>query len=158
MLNSLLIFFHVAAAILLLAPVMVGVSAFPRQADAARAGDERAAGRAQLLHRVSSTYGMLSALVPLLGAAVLFAGWSEYKSMWQFHTSLIVAIVAWAVLIALVIPQQKKMMGSLNLLPASDADPEHDHVADWDGAKKKATIGGGIFNLLWIILLILMYV
>lgn len=158
MLNSFLIFLHAGAAILLLAPVMVGVSAFPKQADQARAGDERAAGRAQLLHRLSSTYGMISALVPLLGAAVLFLGWSQYKSMWQYHTSLVIAVIAWAILLALVIPQQKKMMGSINLLPASDADPDHDRVENWEGAKKKATIGGGIFNVLWIILLILMYI
>ncbi|SER77881.1 hypothetical protein [Corynebacterium cystitidis] len=71
---------------------------------------------------------MLSALVSLLGAAVLFLGWSQYKTMCQYHTSLVVAVVGWAVLIAMVIPQQK------------------------------TTIGGGVFNLMWIILLILMYI
>ncbi|WP_257161584.1 hypothetical protein [Corynebacterium cystitidis] len=48
--------------------------------------------------------------------------------MWQYHTSLVVAVVGCAVLIAKVIPQQK------------------------------TTMGGGVFNLLWIILLILMYI
>lgn len=158
MLLTILVFLHVAAAILLLGPVMIAVSAFPRQADDARRGDAQAAGRAQLTHRISSSYGLLSALVPLLGAAVLFLGWDSYSTQWQFHLALILGIVAWAVLLAMVIPQQKKMMGSLNLLPASDADPEHDQVKNWEGAKKKATIGAGIFNLLWIILLILMYV
>ncbi|WIM68598.1 DUF2269 domain-containing protein [Corynebacterium breve] len=155
---SFLIFLHVVSAIILLGPVMVATSIFPRQADEARAGDQRAAGRAQLLGRISSTYGVISALVPLLGATVLFAGWAQFKTQGQFHASLVLAVIAWAILIALVIPQQKKMLGTLNLLPVDDVDPEHDQVKDWDKSKKMATIGAGIFNLLWVIMLILMFI
>lgn len=153
-----LIILHVASAVIFVGPAMVASSAFPKQAEAARQGDAQAAGRAQLTHRNTSLYGILSALTPLLGAAALFAGWEYFKSSGQYHASLLLAVIAWAVLIGLVIPQQKKMLGTLKLLPASDADPEKDQVKDWDKSKKMTTIGAGIFNLLWIIILILMFV
>ena len=47
--NTFLIFLHVAAAIILIGPVMVATSAFPKAATQANTGDAQAIGRAALL-------------------------------------------------------------------------------------------------------------
>jgi len=154
--TTFLIFLHVAAAILLLGPVVVSTSMFPRQAVESRAGGEEATGRASVLYRITKTYGMLSLLVPLLGGAVLAFDWEAYKSNYWFHTAIVLSVIAWAILLAMVIPQQRKMMGTIGALPAADADPA-DVTNNFEKSKAKATAGAGIFNLLWMLTLILMF-
>ena len=56
----------------------------------------------------------------------------------------------------MVIPQQRKMMGSLGALHPADADPR-DIATNFDSARVKAAAGGGIFSLLWFLTLILMF-
>lgn len=156
MFSNILIFIHVAAAILLLGPVTVAVSAFPRQAANAKLGDAKAAATAAFHHRITNGYGLLSLAVPLVGAIIMFLDFDAYRTQWQFHTALLLSVIAWVVLLAMVIPQQRKMMGSLGALDPAEADPEKDYTANFEKSKKMATIGGGIFNLLWIIMLVLM--
>ncbi|GAB3085276.1 DUF2269 domain-containing protein [Corynebacterium aquatimens] len=170
MFETVLTILHVGAAILLLGPVAVAVSMFPRAAaDARNAGPEfdgqhgrgggqRFVGQARLLHRISRSYGMISMLVPLIGAAVLFLDWDTYKSQGQFHASLALALIAWLLLLFVVIPQQRKLMGALGELDPSEADPEKDYTDDFEKSKKTATIAAGIFNLLWVIVLVLMFI
>ncbi|AWB83809.1 DUF2269 domain-containing protein [Corynebacterium liangguodongii] len=154
--TTVLVVFHVAAAILLLGPVIVATSMFPRQAAEARKGDAYAAGRASILYRITSTYGMLSAAVPLLGAVVLIFGWEEFKTNFFLHTAIVLALIAWGVLFGMVIPQQRKMMGAINALDPAEAD-QSDFTSNFEGTKAKATAGAGLFNLLVMIVLILMY-
>ncbi|MDK8878819.1 DUF2269 domain-containing protein [Corynebacterium sp. MSK008] len=154
--TTFLIFLHVAAAILLLGPVVVSTSMFPRQAAESRVGGEESTGRASVLYNITKTYGMLSLLVPLLGGAVLAFDWETYKSNYWFHTAIVLSVIAWAILLAMVIPQQRKMMGTLGALPAADADPA-DQTNNFEKSKAKATAGAGIFNLLWMLTLILMF-
>ena len=66
------------------------------------------------------------------------------------------SVIAWAILLAMVIPQQRKMMGTIGALPAADADPS-DVTNNFEKSKAKATAGAGIFNLLWMLTLILMF-
>ena len=154
--TTFLIFLHVVAAILLLGPVVVSTSMFPRQVAESRTGGEEATGRASVLYRITKTYGMLSLLVPLLGGAVLASDWETYKANYWFHTAIVLSVIAWAILLAMVIPQQRKMMGTLGALPAADADPA-DQTTNFEKSKAKATAGAGIFNLLWMLTLILMF-
>ena len=154
--TTFLIFLHVVAAILLLGPVVVSTSMFPRQVAESRAGGEEATGRASVLYRITKTYGMLSLLVPLLGGAVLDSDWETYKANYWFHTAIVLSVIAWAILLGMVIPQQRKMMGTLGALPAADADPA-DQTTNFEKSKAKATAGAGIFNLLWMLTLILMF-
>lgn len=154
--NTFLIFLHVAAAILLLGPVVVATSMFPRQVAEAQAGGEEATGRASVLHRITKTYGMLSLLVPLLGGAVLAFDWDTYKSNYWFHTAIVLSVIGWAILLAMVIPQQRKMMGTIGTLPPAEAGPS-DVTGNFEKSKAKATAGAGIFNLLWMLVLILMF-
>ena len=157
--TTILIALHVLAAVLFIGPVTFAVSTFHVQALNARGGDPRAAGAAQVLHKLSSTYGVLAALVPLLGVSVMFTN-PAYWSQGQFHVPLTLAVIAWIILLVLIIPRQKKMMGSLGLLDAADHDPETDTLADgeWVKTKKQLSMFGGIFSLLWLIMFVLMYV
>lgn len=154
--TTVFVLLHVAAAILLLGPVMVAASMFPRQAAEARTGSQEAVGRATVLQRLTTTYGMISVLVPLLGVVVLIFGWEHFKTNYFLHTAIVLAVIAWGILFGMVIPQQRKMMGSLNALDPAEADPS-DYTANFESAKAKATAGAGIFNLLVMIILILMY-
>ena len=154
--TTFLIFLHVAAAIILIGPVMVATSAFPGAAAKAQAGGEETLGRASIYHRISSTYGMISLLVPLLGAAVLAFDWDAYRSNYWFHTAIVLSVLAWGFLFGMVIPQQRKIMGSLGALNPAEAD-SRDVTPDFESSRVKAAAGAGIFNLLWFITLILMF-
>lgn len=155
--TTILIALHVLAAVLFIGPVTFAVSSFHVQATKARDGDPRAAGAARILHRLSGTYGMLAAIVPLLGVTVMFTD-PAYWSRGQFHVALLLAVVAWIILLALIVPRQKKMMGELGLLDPADHDPETDVVADWDKARRQLSVFGGVFSLLWLVMFALMYV
>lgn len=156
--TTILIVFHVLAAVLFLGPVTVAISTFQTQAVKAQAGDTRAAGAATVLHKLTNVYGMLAALVPLLGVGIMMTD-SAYWSDGRFHIAITLAVIAWLILLFLIIPRQKKMMGSLGLLDAADHDPESDVLPaeKFDKTKSQLSMFGGIFSLLWVIMLILMY-
>ncbi|SDS20175.1 hypothetical protein [Corynebacterium timonense] len=154
--TTLLIFIHVAAAVLLIGPTMVATSMFPGQAATARKGGPDDIGRASILHTITNRYGLLSLLVPLLGVVVMVADWDSYSTNYWLHTAIIVSLLAWGILLFMVIPQQRKIIGTLGALDPADADAE-DRTADFEGAKAKAAAGAGLFNLLWFIVLILMF-
>lgn len=154
--TTFLLFLHVAAAVLLIGPVTVAVSAFPKAAQNAQSGSEEAVGRASFLHSMSTKYGLISLLVPLLGGGLLAFDWEAHKSNYWMHTAIVLSVLAWVFLFAMVIPQQRKMMGSLGALHPADADPR-DIATDFDSARVKAAAGGGIFCLLWFVTLILMF-
>ena len=111
-------------------------------------GEHAALGSARVLHNITNTYGYISAIVPILGLGVFLSDISAYKSEVNFHIAILVAIVAWCLLFFVIIPKQKKAMASL----------ESNETFDYAAAKKPLSAFGGVFNLLWIICLILMYV
>ncbi|GAB3693318.1 DUF2269 domain-containing protein [Corynebacterium nasicanis] len=156
--TTILIVLHVLAAVLFIGPVTVAVSTFQVQALKAQAGDTRAAGAASVLHKLTSVYGMLAALVPLLGVGIMMTN-SAYWSEGRFHIAITLAVIAWLILLFLIVPRQKKMMGSLGLLDAADLDPEKDVLPAEKFSKTKSQLSmfGGIFSLLWVLMLILMY-
>jgi len=156
--TTILIALHVLAAVLFLGPVTVAVSSFHAQALKARGGDTRAAGAATVLHKLTSTYGMLAAIVPLLGVAIMMTDGAYWKQG-QFHAAIALAVIAWVILILLIIPRQKKMMGSLGLLDPADHDPETDVLSEekWAKTKSQLSMFGGIFSLLWVVMFVLMF-
>lgn len=156
--HSFLVFLHVAAAILFLGAVMYGTSMFPRAALAAARGDEAAKGSARTTHKMTTTYGYLSALVPLFGATLMFTDWSTYSSMPQYHTALLLSAIAWIVLFVVILPKQKKLAGLSGILPAGEMDPTETPTGDPEKLKKTLTISAGVFNLLWVVSLIMMYI
>lgn len=146
---SLLIAIHVLAAVLLMGPVMITVSAYQGQMMKAKNGDAKALGAATTLHRLTSQYGPLSAIVPVAGIAVFLTNWSAFGSEGRFHISILLAVIAWVILIAVIIPRQKKTLAALE---------GGDQVVDFAKEKKQLSMFGGIFNLLWIITALLMFV
>ena len=154
--TTFLIFLHVAAAIILIGPVMVATSAFPKAASEANTGDAQAIGRAAFLHRTSTTYGLISLLAPLLGGAVLAFDFEAYRSNYFLHTAIVLSVLAWGFLFAMVIPQQRKIVGTLGALDPAEADVR-DVTTNIESARVKAAAGAGIFNLLWVLVLILMF-
>lgn len=157
--STILIVLHVLAAVLFIGPATVATSTFQTQAVKAKAGDTRAAGAATVLHKLTSVYGVLAALVPLLGVAIMLTDPSYYFKQGQFHIAITLAVIAWILLLGFIVPRQKKMMGSLGLLDAADHDPEKDVLSEEKFAKTKSQLSmfGGIFALLWVIMLTLMY-
>lgn len=152
--DTLFIVLHVLAAVLFLGPVTVATSTFHVRAYDAHKGNEAAKGAAKNLLRISQTYGILSLLVPLLGLVLMFTGdhWSDGK----FHASITLSLIAWALLLFVILPRQRKMAGALGI-----GDPEDAAAADslnWDKAKSQLSMFGGIFALLWVIVLVLMMI
>lgn len=156
--TTIIIALHVIAAILFLGPVTVASSSFHVRAHAANQGDAQAAGSAKTLYKITQTYGMLSLLVPLLGVAIMLVDWSTYKTQGQFHAAIALSVVTWALLLFVIFPRQKKMMGALGLLEADELAAKTYEVADWDKAKSQLSMFGGIWSLLWIIIAVLMFV
>ncbi|MGP6173479.1 DUF2269 domain-containing protein [Corynebacterium sp. A21] len=158
--STIFIFLHVLTAVLFLGPVTYATSSFHVRAVEAHSGSgkdaDKAAGMAKLLHKVTNTYGMLSLLIPILGVAVMFTN-TAYWKMGNFHASIALAVIAWALLLFLIIPRQKKMVGALGLLDAEDAAGKTFEIADWKKAKGQLSMFGGIFALLWVIILVLMF-
>lgn len=153
---TILLVLHIIAAVLFMGAVMYSTSAFPSAALRAADGDAASAGIARSTHRVSELYGYLSLLVPLFGVTLLFSDWSTYKSQFQFHIAIVLAAVAWILLLAVIVPKQKKLVGALGLLAPGEDQPE-DRVADPAKLKKQLSMFSGIFNLLWVITLVLMF-
>lgn len=152
-----MIVLHVLAAILFLGPVTVATSSFHVRAVEAHNGDAQAAGAAKTLYKISTTYGMLSLLVPLLGLAIMFLDTGYYFTQYNFHASILLAVIAWAILLFLILPRQKKMMGALGLLEADEQAAKTYEIADWKKAKGQLSMFGGIWALLWVLTAITMF-
>lgn len=152
---------HIICAILFLGPVTVAVSGFGAQALKAHEGSDHARGTARLLHKITATYGILSALVPAIGVALMFTDPDNYWKQGRFHASIVLSIVAWVLLIIFIIPRQKRVLGALSLLDEGEqeeAEAEGEAtVNDWPAAKKQLSIMGGVFCLLWVLIAVLMF-
>ena len=146
--TSLLIAIHVLAAVLLMGPVMITVSAYQSQMMKAKDGDAKALGAATTLHRLTSQYGPISAIVPVVGIAIFLTNLSAFGSQGRFHISILLSAVAWILLIAMIIPRQKKTLAALE---------SGSNAVDFTKEKKQLSMFGGIFNLLWIITALLMF-
>lgn len=156
--TTILIILHVLSAVLFIGPTTYAVSTFQGQALKAREGDTKAAGTAKTLYQVTTRYGVLAALVPLFGVAIMFTDTDLYWSQGNYHAAIGAAVIAWVILLLAIIPAQRRMMGALGLLEEDEYDPEEDTVTDWDRAKSRLSMFGGLFALLWVIMLVLMYV
>ncbi len=152
--GSLTILFHILAAVLFLGPVTVAVSTFQVQALKAYEGSQDARGAAKMLYRITSTYSMLSLLVPLSGFAVMMVT-GEFWSQGRFHASILLSLIGWALLLFVIAPKQKAMMGALGLLEEDENDNDY-QISDWGKAKAQLSMFGGIFALLWVVTAVLM--
>jgi hypothetical protein len=138
--TKLLITLHVLAVIVLIGPVSVAVSLFPRYAK------DAGSGVAALLHRITRTYGIAAIAVPLFGFAA--AGALKVTDNQWVIESAILTLAAALVLWLVVIPAQKRALAAVTA-GAPDAG-----AADRLSARLAA--GGGVFNLLWLVIAVLM--
>ncbi|RAV34841.1 hypothetical protein [Corynebacterium heidelbergense] len=159
--SHLFVFLHVVTAILFIGPVAVTTSMFAPTYRKAKGGDAGAAGQLRLLHRISRLYSMISLVVPVLGLILLF-GFGEGKGEYGFHIATLLSIIAWAVLLFLVIPSQRRGLVAADALEAGDTPASEDEAAK---ARTNTTklpgqlaMFAGIFNLLWFVTAILMFV
>ncbi|MBN3507880.1 hypothetical protein [Mycolicibacterium nivoides] len=136
---------HVVAGILFVGPVAVTTSMFPRYAPVAVApggGErvERNADTARLLHRITRVYGLLALAVPVIGL-VLATVQGRATEIWVVVAMALTA-VAGGLLALQIVPRQQRA------LDAPD-----------DGAQlRRLGMMAGVFNLLWVVVVVLMVV
>ncbi|APT84524.1 hypothetical protein [Corynebacterium aquilae] len=150
---------HVITAILFLGPVMFATSTFQVQALAAHKGDAQAVGSAALMYRVTTIYGALSGLVPVFGIAAWIFAYPHLMKNGLYHASILLCIIAWAVLYLAIIPRQRTMMAGLGALdPDQPGNKKVKKVSDWNKTKSQLSMFGGIFNGLWLLVALLMVI
>lgn len=161
---------HVLAAIVLIGPVTVAVSLFPRYARQALAETSRVSAGAdpgvptgapggrsvsepvtRFLHRISRVYSVLGLAVPVLGIALALE-MGVLGDVWLV-VSIVLTVVAAALLAAVVLPAQHQAMA---LLDSGPGDPEA--VERWVAGAKRLSMTSGIFALLWAVVVVLMVV
>ncbi|TDC57685.1 hypothetical protein E1281_03845 [Actinomadura sp. KC345] len=130
---------HVLAAILAIGPITVAASLFPRyvKEPAAEGAD---AGTAAFLHRICRGYALVGLAVPAFGFATA-AQLGVLTDAWLI-ASIVLTAVAAGILAVAILPAQQR------LLKAPGAG----------GAVSRLTGLTGVFNLLWVIVVVLMIV
>ncbi len=128
--NKFLLSVHVLASIVLIGPVTVAASMFPRYAR------EEARTATALLHRITRVYGIAGVLVPFFGLAT--AGALGVMGDAWLIVSIALTAVAAAVLALVVIPGQRSV------------------IAGAAGGIHRLAMATGTFNLLWAIVVVLM--
>ena len=151
---QIVIMLHVLVAILFVGPLAVSTALFGGAAVKAAAGDQQSLGIAKVMHRITNTYGMLSLIVPAIGFIIFFTDLDVYKTEGMVHASILLTIIAWALLLFVISPKQAKVLAALG-----DTDVDADAPADLDIEKAKKQLGmfGGIFSLLWLVTAIMMF-
>jgi MFS family permease len=143
--RNVLLVFHIFGAILLIGPITVATSIFPRHALAAVA-DVTERGAVRLAHRITSGYGLASLVVPALGGAL--AGQSNLWGARWLQVAIAVYVCALTVLLLVIVPHQRRVVVSINAGECKTTDIAADI--------KVLRSTSGIFSLLWLGVLILM--
>jgi len=134
---------HVLGAVLFIGPAAVTASLFPRyvpitDGNGGMRDEARSLSVATALNRVARTYGMLALVVPAAGL-VLGILWDKFSQGWLLVAMLLTA-VAGVLFAVLIVPAQRRLLQQ----PAPRAQVT------------RLGIQSGIFNLLWVAVLVLM--
>jgi hypothetical protein len=152
--TGLLLAIHVVAAILTIGPVTVSSSMFPPALRAALAApeDARKSGVVMVLARTTRVYSVIGIIVPVFGLAT-GASLGVLGDPWLI-ASIILTVAAAAILLGLIIPAQSQALALVGTSTdaGSGAGPAPAGVVA-PGALARNT---GIFNLLWVIVVVLM--
>lgn len=138
---------HVLAAILTIGPVAIAASMFPRSARLALSspGDPRRGAAVRILHRITRVYAVIGVLVPVFGLATA-ASLGVLGDAWLIASMVLTAVAA-AMLVALVLPGQRRVLRQL------DGDGTGSEPSP---AVRMLGMQAGVFNLLWAIVVVLM--
>ena len=133
---------HVVAGILFVGPIAVATSLFPRYAPVGglSADPDRNDGVARLLHRITRVYGVLALAVPVIGLAL--AGVQGRSTEVWIIAAMVLTAIAGGLLAVQIAPRQRKALAAPG------------------GESELRTLGmlTGVFNLLWVIVVVLMVV
>ncbi|MEV8286352.1 DUF2269 family protein [Streptomyces niveus] len=156
--TKLLLSIHVLASILVVGPIAVAASMFPRYARRTAGEDGHSVGATVLLHRICSGYAIVGVAVPVFGIAT-GAQLGVLTDAWLL-TSIVLTTIAAAILALAILPGQERMIESAE---AAAADGTGTGTGTGDGADTKraaARLAGltGVFNLLWAVVVVLMIV
>ncbi|MEV8409973.1 DUF2269 family protein [Streptomyces niveus] len=152
--TKLLLSIHVLASILVVGPIAVAASMFPRYARRTAGEDGHSVSATVLLHRICSGYAIVGVAVPVFGIAT-GAQLGVLTDAWLL-TSIVLTTIAAAILALAILPGQESMIESAAAAAA-------DGTGTGDGADTKraaARLAGltGVFNLLWAVVVVLMIV
>ncbi|TXL89618.1 hypothetical protein [Streptomyces sp. IB2014 016-6] len=143
--TKLLLSTHVLASILVVGPIAVAASMFPRYAR--QAGEEgRPSVAAALLHRICAGYAIVGVAVPVFGIAT-GAQLGVLTDAWLIVSIVLTAIAA-AILALAILPGQESMIEA----------SEKGEGADMARAAARLSGLTGAFNLLWAVVVVLMIV
>ena len=143
--RTVLLVLHVFGAIVLIGPITVATSIFPRHALAA-AVDTTELGAVRVAHRITNGYGMASLVVPAFGGAL--AGQSNLWGARWLQIAIGVFVCGMAILLIVIVPRQGRILGELeNGISAVD-------VIATD--VKVLRSSSGMYSLLWLGVLVLM--
>ncbi|MFJ9571999.1 hypothetical protein [Streptomyces bacillaris] len=150
--TKLLLSLHVLASILAVGPVTVAASMFPRYARPPAPGGTGAGDHdlrtAAFLHKICRVYAMVGIAVPVLGFAT-GAQMGVLGDAWLL-VSIVLTAVAAALLMAMVLPGQRELLG--------EEGEGEGTVAERRAAAGRLAMTTGIFNLLWATVVVLMIV
>ena len=141
--EDILLAVHVVAGILFIGPVAVTTSLFPRFASRPAAGPSAEAGAAvvaRVLHRITRTYGILALAVPLVGLG-LAAVQGRLGEIW-ITIAMVLTAVAGGLLALRIVPAQRDALAE---------------TLDAQGARVLRVLTG-VFNVLWVVVVVLMIV
>lgn len=155
----LLLSVHVVAAIVLVGPITVAASLFPRYARFGAAADPAtaAAGRAvaEAMHRISRGYAVPALAVPVFGIGVA-AALGVLGEMWVL-VSMALTVAAGALLAAGIVPAQRHILDAV-ATAATDEHPSGSTVVGnrvLEQSRRLAMTTGG-FALVWVVVVVLM--
>lgn len=155
--NAALLSIHVLAAVLLVGPITVAASLFPRYARGCLepgAAGLRAQGVVVALHRITRSYAVVALVVPVFGLVtavamgVLLEGW--------VLVSIAVTLVA-AVLLALgVLPAQRRVLAAAGDVDPLATGPSGTPVDEVRALSRRLAMITGWFALTWVVVVVLM--
>lgn len=139
-------FIHVLGAILAVGPVAVSSSMFPPVARHALAdpSDTRSIAAAEVLHRVTRVYAVISIIVPVFGLAT-GVSLGVLTQPWLLVSMPLTACAA-VILTKAIIPEQQRIVRGFD---------EGDGRAAAANPKRLA-MSTGVFNLIWVAVVVLM--
>jgi hypothetical protein len=155
---ALLLSVHVVVAVVFVGAVTIAVSLFPRYArQSLEGGDPAAVPALQLLHRVARVYAVLSLAVPVFGIATASA-LGVLTDAWVL-VSMALTLLAAVLLAVVVLPRQQELLAAAQQLGSGGGTGVLTGVAtDVAAQVRRLGTASGVFNLIWVVVVVLMVV
>ena len=152
--TTLLMTVHVVAALVLLGPITVATSLFPRYGRKALSdppGQGSAYGLVRAMHRVTVGYSVAAVAVPVFGLATALA--EHVLGQAWLLAAMGLTVIAAALLAGVVIPAQRRVLAGLD----SRAQPGlGDGSVVVSAGLARLTMTAGLFALTWVTVAVLM--